>query len=136
KPVEAQRFTAFGYSRKVPKERGSTVYEDHLAIKEDVRCEAAFLTPEVRPIQATSDVYYRYGPYSQPTRHLKVVREGEQPLTLLTAFAPRVSLTGKDNVFTGKAGEVSWVVQVGKGSGKDLDSDAHISVAAHDARTG
>ena len=137
-PMEpASRFTAFGY-RRVQRPRGyeGTAYEDFLAKKDDVSCEVAFLYPDVKATAAMTDTYYRWGLFAHPTRHLKVVQEDEKPLTLLTAFAPKLLLTGERNVFVGKAGQVTWIVLIGGGSANGLESDAQLAIAAHDAESG
>lgn len=133
----AARFTAFGY-RRLPQPRGSknTEYNEFFAKKDDVSCDVAFLSPDVKATIAMTDTYYRYGLFAHPQRHLKVVQDDDEPLVLLTAFAPKLVLSGKEGAYTGKSGDVTWTVLVGGGSSSGLDSDAHLAIAAHDAAKG
>lgn len=52
----------------------------------DVRCQIAFLTPEVKVGIGMTDTHFRWSPFQRPQRHLRVVRQGRPPLTLLTAL--------------------------------------------------
>jgi hypothetical protein len=125
-------FTAFGFQRG----RGRATAFDAAFIRlPDVSCQVAFLTPGVKAEFGMSDVYFRGDPFRQPTRRLRVIREGDGPLTLLTAFAPKLLLEAKGKgVYAARVGEVSWTVLVGGGAADGLSSDAHLAIAAHDAR--
>jgi hypothetical protein len=90
------------------------------------------LTPGVPASVGMSDVYYRWSKFSRPTRHLKVVRQGEGPLTLLTAFGPQVPPVQEKNVYQFRVGDVSCTVLVGEGTSSALSSDGHFAIAAED----
>ena len=132
-----QRFTAYGFKNAKPKRGVERTYENCLEKIPDASCQIDFLTPGVKAAVATSDVYYRYTPFSMPTRHLKVVQQGRPSLTLLTAFAPELKLQAKGKgAYLGRAGDVSWAVLVGPGKAGDLTSDAYLAVAARHETTG
>jgi hypothetical protein len=101
-----------------------------------VNCEVAFLTPGVTASVGMTDAYYRWSRFSQPTRHLRVHQHSDRPMTLLTAFGPQVAVQAKDNVYTGKLGDVTWTAIVGGGKANGLESDGHIAIAVHRAKTG
>src|SRR5206468_1422616 len=83
-----------------------------------------------------TDTYYRWSAFSQPQRHVKVVQKSEMPMMLLTAFGPKLEVQSKANVHTGKLGDIAWTALVGGGSEGGLESDAHLAIAVHNAKTG
>ena len=130
------RFTAYGYDAGRPLGNPAKTYEEAFKKLPEVNCEVAFLTPGVNASVGMTDTYYRWSAYSQPQRHMKVVQESESPMTLLTAFGPKVALEAKPNGHVGRHGDVAWTILVGGGSLNGLDSDAHLAVAAHNTKTG
>ena len=135
----SDRFTAFSFKRSTSKfrEPAEATYEKVNPKVEDVSCQVAFLSPAVKATIAFTDAYYRWGFHARPTRHMKVVQEGEGPLTLLTAFAPEFKLERRgENAFVGADGDVEWTVLVGGGEAGGLASNAHFAVAAHHKKTG
>ena len=129
----ASRFTAFGFRRNKGKH---AAFDAAFTRLPDVSCQVAFLTPRIRAQVGMSDVYLRGHAFRQPMRHLRVVQEGEAPMTLLTAFSPAIRLEARGrNAWVGRQGKVSWVVLAGGGAVGGLSSDAHLAVAAHDERT-
>jgi hypothetical protein len=130
------RFTAFGYELAAGAMRNRAErYEDALRKLPDVRCQVALLTPGVEASIAMSDVYYRWSPFSRPTRHLRVVQQGEDTLTLLTAFGPAIPITAGESTYQFKMGDVSGTMLVGEGTAGRLSSDAHFSMAVENRRT-
>jgi len=129
-PGPSDRFTAFGFQRS--KGQHAT-FDAAFTRLPDASCQVAFLTPGVKAEVGMSDVYFRGYAFRQPVRRLRIVRESDGPMALLTALAPRVVLEPKGgNAFVGRHGKVVWVVLVGGGSAEGLDSDAYLAVAAHD----
>jgi len=127
------RFAAFGFERNKGKH---TTLDAAFTKLPDVSCQVAFLTPEVKATVGMSDVYFRGYAFRQPVRHLRVVQESDGPMTLLTAFAPKLRLEPKGpRAFAGRSGSTSWVVLVGGGTAEGLRSDAHLAIAAHNAET-
>jgi hypothetical protein len=125
------RFTAFGFdaaSRNVMRDP-STTYDQAFKIHRDASCQVALLTPGVKASVGMTDTYYRWSPFSRPQRHLRVVREGDSPLVLLTAFGPRLDVRISGNAYRGKHGKVSWTAIVGPGASGGLESDAHFAIA-------
>ena len=131
------RFTACGWRpNRLPRRQKPTAFDQAFAKVPDAACQVAFLAPAVTPRVAMSDVYFRWSPFRQPTRHLRVEQAGKGPLTLLTAFAPKLRLEAKGaGAFTGRDGNRSWIVLAGAGSAGDLRSQACFAAAAVDART-
>ncbi|MBM4030747.1 MAG: hypothetical protein FJ291_03075 [Planctomycetes bacterium] len=130
----ANTFAAFGFHRRSGR---PTTYDAAFTKLPDAACQLAFLTPGVKPEIGVSDVYYRGDPFRQPTRHLRVIQESDAPMTLLTAFAPKLLLEAKGKgVFVARAGDLSWTILVGGGTCDTLTSDAHLALAARSLRTG
>jgi hypothetical protein len=130
------RFTAFGYEPAAGAMRNRAErYEDALRKLPDVRCQVALLTPGVEASIAMSDVYYRWSPFSRPTRHLRVVQQGDDTLTLLTAFGPTIPITASGGTYQIKMGDVTGIVLVGEGTSGRLSSDAHFSIAIENRKT-
>ena len=129
----AKRFAAFGFQRK---KRMPATFEEAFTKVTEARCEVAFLAPTVRARVGMTDVYFRGHAFRQPTRHLRAVQESDGPMTLLTAFSPKLLLVAKGkNAFVARRGDVSWVVLVGGGAAEGLESDAPLALAAHNVRT-
>ena len=132
----ARRFTAFGYEAAArPIKDRSQTYDEAFKRLPDVRCQVAFLTPDVRATVRTSDVYYRWSKFSLPTRHLNVVQHSGRPMTLLTAFGPTLDIQSAGNVHRGNTGTRRWTLIVGGGSAEGLRSDGHVALAV-EARDG
>lgn len=132
----SSRYTAFAYEAGRPLGNPAKTYEEAFKKVPDVNCEVAFLTPGVTASIHMTDAYFRWSAFSQPQRHMRVVRESDGPMTLLTAFGPKIDVQAKDNVYTGRSGDVAWTVLVGGGKAGALESDAHLAIAAHNAKTG
>jgi Phosphodiester glycosidase len=104
---------------------------------DDVNAQIAFLTPGTKAEVKMSDPYFRGSGLRQPMRHLRVVREADGPLTLLTAVAPRIGLEpAGEGVFTGRSGSISWLVLVGPGRDDRYATDGHLTVVARDESAG
>ena len=126
----ANRFTVFGYQTAAePMRDRSSSYDQAFTKQADASCRVAFLTPGVKASVHTTDVYYRWSPFSRPPRHLKVVQQGDGPMTLLTAFGPKISVRPQGNTYRFTLNEASGTVIVGGGSAGGLESDAHLAVA-------
>ena len=132
----SDRFTAFGYDAKPPLYDRSKTYEEAIHKLPDVKCEVAFLTPGVTASVGMTDTYFRWSAFSQPQRHMKVLLESDKPMTLLTAFGPKVEVETKDNVYHGQLGDVSWTAIVGRGSAKGLEADGYLAVVVRHRKTG
>jgi hypothetical protein len=134
----AARYTAFGFDPTAsnPMRDRSKTYDEAFQKRADVSCQVALLTPGVQATVGMTGTYFRWSPFSRPQRHLRVVQEGESPLTLFTAFAPKVAVEIKDNTYRGKQGHVSWVAVVGAGAGGELESDGHFAIAVEEQETG
>jgi len=103
----------------------------------DAACQVAVLTPGAKPEVGMSDVYFRGYAFRQPVRHLRVVQASDGPLTLLTAFAPKVALEAKGaTTWVARSGERAWAIVAGGGSAEGLASDGYLAVAACDVATG
>lgn len=129
-------YTAYGYEGRRPLGDPSKTYEEAFKKVADVNCQVKFLTPGVTATVGMTDAYYRWSQFSQPTRHLKVIRQNDGPMTLLTAFGAKLAIQSKDNVHSGQIGDASWTVIVGAGKANGLESDGDIAVAVHRAKTG
>jgi hypothetical protein len=133
----AGRFTAFGYQTAAePMRDRSSSYDQAFTKQADASCQVAFLTPGVKASVHTTDFYYRWSPFSRPPRHLKVVQEGDGPMTLLTAFGPKINVRARDATYRFTLNEASGTVIVGGGSAGDLESDAHLAIAIDHPSTG
>ncbi|NQT86281.1 hypothetical protein HQ560_05915, partial [bacterium] len=127
----SDRFRAFGWEPLPGRKHASA--EAAFRKVEDASCEVAFLSPTVRAEVGMSDVYFRGAPFRRPVRHLRVVREGEGPLTLLTAFAPEVRLKRRgEGVFSGRSGRRRWALVLGAGKLGALRADGYLAVAAQE----
>ena len=138
------RFTAYGYEGRRPLGDPSKTYEEAFKKLPEVNCDVAFLTPDTKASVGMTDAYYRWTQFSQPTRHMKVVREGSESMTLLTAFGAKAALNSivanKSNApdaqaYHGQIGDVSWTILVGPGKDSGLESDAPLAVAVHNTKT-
>lgn len=134
------RFAAFGFTRR-PRDRKKrtppATFDEAFAKAADATCQVAFLTPGVAVDVSFSDTYFRGHAFRQPTRRLRVVRQGPGGASLLTALAPEVRLAGKaEGVYAGRRGDVEWTVLAGAAAGGGLKSDAHFAVAARNVKTG
>jgi len=133
----SKRYTAFGYKKLAGNVRDRPEkYDRAFERNADVRCEMAFLTPGVKASVGMSDVYFRRSPFSRPVRHVKVEQQSDRPMTLLTAFGPKVTVTAKGNEYRFKSGDASVVAIVGGGTTGGFDSDADIAVAVENPTTG
>ena len=133
----SSRFTVFGFESKAgPMRDRSQSYDEAFTRVPDAACQVAFLTPGVKATVGMTDVYYRWSQFSRPVRHLRVVREGDGPLTLLTAFGPAVTAERKGNVVHGTVRGRRWVALIGGGSAGGLRSDAHVAMAVEAPETG
>jgi len=130
------RFGLHGAVRKpLPKRQKPASYDEAFGRDPVARCEAAFLAPPVTPAVGMSDVYFRWGGFRQPTRHLRIVQAGEGPMSLLAAFAPSVALSPRRRgVFAATRGDVRWSVLVGPATEGPLRSDAHLAVLAENTK--
>ena len=94
------RFSLFGFeatATRAMKDR-STSYGEAFKKNGDVSCQVAFLTPGVKANLGMTDTYFRWSSFQRPQRHLQVVKRGESPLTMLTAFAAKLVVESKSNV--------------------------------------
>jgi len=131
------RFTAFGFeAADGPMKDRSASYDAAFRKAPEVRCEIALLTPGAEASIATSDVYYRWSPFSRPQRHLKVVQQSDRPMTLLTAFGPELAIETKGNTHRFQSGGVRTTILLGGGTTGDLQSDAHLAVAVQALASG
>ena len=92
------RFDLFGFEATAtrPMKDRSTSYDEAFKKNADASCQVAFLTPGVKPTLGMTDAYFRWSPFQRPQRHLRVVKRGESPLTLLTAFAPKLAVESRE----------------------------------------
>lgn len=80
-----------------------------------------------------SDLYYRWSKFSQPMRHLRVDQRSDgQPMSLLTAFGPKLEIKTEGNVYHGSTDGKRWTALVGPGATDGLVSDAHFALAVQD----
>ena len=138
-PAGAGRFAVFAATPKTDARRREkpATYDAAFAKDAGARCEIAFLTPGVEAKVATSDPYFRWHAFSQPMRHLRVVRAGAGPIRLLTAIAPKLRVSSKGpGAHVGRTGSVAWVVLIGRGSAEELRCDGDFAIAARDVKTG
>ncbi|MDP7255076.1 MAG: heparinase II/III family protein [Planctomycetota bacterium] len=126
------RFLVSSYKRlqSIWSRKGGSEYEDHFEPNKEVQAEVALLTNDGKTSIGMTDTYYRWSFFSLPQRHLKIVQQGSAELSLLTAFAPKIRLNGKDGVFAGSNGTAEWTVLVGPNNAGGIKSDAFITVAA------
>ena len=132
----SNRFTAYSYEAKRALGNRAKTYDEAFKKKPEVNCQVGFLTPGVKASVAMTDTYFRWSIYSMPQRHLKVVQQGDGPLTLLTWFGPKFQVQSRNEVYRGTTSKSSWTVIVGPGKADGFDSDAEFSIAARDASTG
>jgi len=132
------RFNVFGFeatATRAMKDR-STSYDEAFKKNADASCQVAFLTPGVKPNLGMTDTYFRWSPFQRPQRHLKVVQQGESPLTLLTAFGANLAVESAKSIHRGKHGKVKWTAMEGGATADGLESDAHFAIAVEEAGTG
>jgi hypothetical protein len=129
------RFAAFGFEAGASPRNRSEKYDEAFRKLPEVRCQVAFLTPGVKASVGMSDVYNRWSKLARPTRHLRVVRQGDVPLTLLTAFAPQIPIESRGNIHRIKAGDVTGAVLVGGGTVDGFSSDGHFAIVVQNRKT-
>ena len=133
----SDRFAAFGYQAAAgPIRNRSQEYDQAFEKEPDAHCQIAFLTPGVKASVQMTDAYYRWSRFSRPPRHLRVVQQSDQPMTLLTALGPKIEIEAKQSVYRFKSGSASGIAIVGGGSAGDLQTDAHIAIAVDHPSTG
>ncbi len=132
------RFNVFGFEATAtrPMKDRSTSYDEAFKKDADSSCQVAFLTPGVKADLGMTDAYFRWSPFQRPQRHLKVVRQGGSPLTLLTAFGANLAVESRGNVHRGRHGKVKWVAIEGGSAADGLESDGHFVIAVEEAGTG
>ncbi|MDA0836880.1 MAG: heparinase II/III family protein [Planctomycetota bacterium] len=126
------RFLLSSYNRlqSIWSRNGGSKYEDHFAPNEEIQAEVALLTNSGATSIGMTDTYFRWSFFSLPQRHLKIVQQGASELILLTAFAPKLNLSGKDGIYSGRNEMVEWTVLVGAQETGGIKSDAFITVVA------